>query len=296
MAYDNFYSDLEKEKARKIELEKNSKKKKLFEFFIGGELGETTFQFDTPAAHSILTWENMQSKSLVSEIKMNITNKFNIFYEYENSKYSRGTGSDDDIQNNYGVYSIGKRNAFGSGSSNKIGIGYEFLNFGKWHIESQIGYIRKKFNLKMGDQYSDYNIGYFEGVGQITDSAFSGTFLGLKFINRPDLDNQFALTLEYYQPKYKGTQYWPHRNLSWGLSGNPEDGNGYGVKIENEFRIHKSIWLRFYGKFQYMRVSRLIEEGYNDQLYISPSPSVPAVTGGHAKFSQYSLGLGILFK
>jgi len=270
------------------------------------------FSFDTPAGHSILKWREMEGYSVGSEIKYKVLDlqsqkgwlKGNdLFFSYTYSNL-RGEGTDDDISNyskNSSLSAFSVQKAKGSVNDFRFGSNFDFEKFENFTPSLRLGAFYKKLKFDMRDG-NFVGVDYLNkiavntkinGLGQRTESEFSGLTIGGKISNKNN-DSENALIVDLYPAvSYVGKQYWPQRDpedRNWKLS-DAQPGFGFKVAFEHYFKALDQNF-KIFSSYESIRVNKLNEKG---DYYSVKGGSEDSEAKGNAKFNSFMLGLGIYF-
>ena len=286
----------------------DSQDNKRLTYGIFSSFQKSNFSFDTPYAHSILKWRDMEGYSVGGEVNYKITDKpsadnlikgSDAFFSYAYSRV-RGEGTDDDIQNsdlNFTGYSIHK--VFGNSNDFRFGVNLDLLKNNNFTSSFRIGGFHKKLNLDMSSGYyfyADFAEGTAEfgkplGLTQRTRSKFSGIILGGK-ISHKTADTENVLILDIYPSvSYKGKQFWPNRYMQqqhWILRGH-DRGFGFKVGFEHYFKINNQN-LKMFSSYESIKIKRLREYEYDLSVI---GGTEDALVKGRAKFDAFNMGIGI---
>jgi hypothetical protein len=292
----------------------DSQDNKRLTYGIFSSFQKSNFSFDTPDFHSILKWRDMEGYSVGSEINYKITdNPDNLikgsdaFFSYAYSRV-RGEGTDDDISNANGDYSVASysvQKVFGNSNDYRFGVNLDLLKINNFTSSFRIGGFHKKLNLDMtsGFYFFSDEAGKFLGVTQRTRSKFSGVILGGKISHKtPDTENVLILDI-YPSVSYKGKQFWPNRYMQqqhWILRGH-DRGFGFKVGFEHYFKINNQN-LKMFSSYESIKIKRLREYRYDrigdayDLEHVSViGGTADAFVKGRAKFDAFNMGIGINF-
>ncbi len=284
--------------------------KKNFSIGIRGELSKSNFSFDTPAGHSILKWQDMSGKGLGLDLGYKFDDKFDVFFSHSVST-SKGNGTDDDISNLGGAYSV--QSATGRVSDTKIGLNIKAYEKNSLSLSPRVGYFYKNARLKMNDgKVIDIskgesckigtNCGILEisGLGQRTDSKFQGAFIGVKLDKKSSEDAINTLIFDFYpMTSYRGKQYWPQRepqDQNWSLSSvsDKDAGSNYGffVQAEHKFKLDEKFWMKIYANYENIKISKLSERG---SYYYVVGGGPYSTVKGNANWESFAAGIGLIF-
>ncbi len=274
------------------------------EFSIGfySSFQNSDFSFDTPAAHSILKWREMKGYNIGTELKYQIfnsqeeylINKSNIFLNYSYSEL-KGEGTDDDISNYGGGYSISK--AEGNINDVRLIADIESIDFSGFAPAIRLGGFYKRVNFDMRGGYFLYAndkgalIGEFlDDLTARTSSEFSGATVGGKITHKTDSSENILLFDFYPSVKYHGNQNWPLRELRWKLS-SASPGIGFKIGLEHYFKVSNQAF-KLFSSFESIKIKKLkeFEPGYS---VIGGSKN--SAVNGNASFNAFNIGAGIYF-
>jgi len=246
---------------------------------IRGELSKSNFSFDTPAGHSILKWQDMSGKGLGLDLGYKFDDKIDVFFSHSVST-SKGNGTDDDISNLGGGYSV--QSATGRVSDTKIGLNFKVYEKNSLSLSPRVGYFYKNARLKMNDgTFLDAGNGScvvdqpcgissqskIYGLAQRTDSKFKGSFIGVKLDKKSSEDAVNTLIFDFYpMVSYRGKQYWPQREpqvQNWSLSSasgkDARKNYGFFVQAEHKFKLDEKFWMKIYANYENIKISKLSE-------------------------------------
>ena len=275
---------------------------KEFSFGLHSSFQNADFSFDTPGAHSILKWREMKGYNIGTELKYQIfdtqgeylINKSNIFLNYSYSKL-KGDGTDDDISNYFGVYSV--HEAEGNIHDARAIVDIESADFNGFAPAIRLGGFYKRVNFDMSHGYFLYatNSGAFIGefpdvLTQRTSSVFSGATVGGKITHKTDSSENILLFDFYPSVKYQGNQHWPLRELHWKLS-SASPGMGFKIGLEHYFKISNQAF-KLFSSFESIKINKLKEFGPE---YSIIGGSKDSAVNGNASFNAFNIGAGIYF-
>jgi len=279
---------------------------KKFSYGINSSYQKSNFSFDTPAAHSILKWQEMNGYSIGTELKYKVfdtNNDYNtikgsdVFFSYDYSKLS-GSGTDDDITNAKSFAAFSVQKAKGNSHDIRVGTNLDFKEYNNITPSIRFGGFYKKLKFDMNDGkilLVDFDqalagLGKLSGLGQRTNSVFTGVTIGGKISHKLE-GNENVLIVDFYPAvQYTGNQHWPHRNLHWKLK-SATPGMGLKVALEHHFKVSEQN-LKIFSSYEYIKINKLNESGTN---YSVKGGSSDSSVNGEALFNSLNMGIGLYF-
>ena len=266
-------------------------------FAINRNFAKQDFSYNTPNANSILRFSDMKSNGIGGsyQIKINQNQTFGIDATY--SSVMQGFGSDDDITNKAGTFSV----------HDIRGSMFDLNTFAKFNINQYLqygfGYSFKQYNLQM---YNMYQFGvddnflnpYFKAVTdgtnfQRTNARMQTVYTSLDF--NPNENTLFYLQLHTGQ--YRGYNDW--QTYQWTLNSKsnassffkPQNGYGFVAGFKGKFKATSYFDIEYFAKYDSFVFKDLVENdlGY-DGNYILQSNYKSQVL-----FSRMMMGVGLLF-
>ncbi len=295
----------DKNLSQKSNLQKFSdKKNKAGAVTLGLRLGFTKdkFVFDTPAAHSILSWRDMQGGFFGLDLGVKATKNIDLAFEFTRSK-TKGEGTDDDIQNDGGAYS--KQKARGNVKDYSLVANFDVYKTQSFKFSPRIGYFYKVADLNMYNGTTDYDgvAGTVDkALNQHTTSKFYGPKVGFKFEKSFSANSRDVLIFDYYPlVQYSGRQFWPQREEEakhWRLksingSGSFARNRGLMTRIEHIIGVNQALATKLYASYEYISVTKLAEIESDGQIFSSRRGN--AEVNGYAKWHSFSAGIGFEF-
>ena len=296
------------------EKEKSSDKAKItsqkkFSYGINSSYQKSNFSFDTPAAHSILKWQEMNGYSIGTELKYKVfdtNNDYNAikgsdaFFSYEYSKLS-GSGTDDDITNakSLAVFSVQK--AKGNSHDIRVGTNLDFKEYNNITPSIRFGGFYKKLKFDMNDGKflaADFKRGRaglvkISGLGQRTNSVFTGVTIGGKISHKSEGSENVLIVDFYPAVQYTGNQHWPQRepeSQHWKLK-SATPGMGLKVALEHHFKVSEQN-LKIFSSYESIKINKLNESGTN---YSVKGGSSDSSVNGETLFNSLNMGIGLYF-
>lgn len=302
-------------------------KNKSFSIGVRSEISKSDFSFDTPAANSILKWENMRGRGIGIDLGYKINDTVEAFGNYTYST-SKGKGTDDDITNSqeYGpilgissqnefyyfpltAYSIHKAKA--RSADTRLGLNIKLYNNNFTKVSGRFGYFNKNLIQKMNNGKQLASIFYhnssstyailgqtqsLSGLSAKTNSNFSGAIVGFKIDKSFNNNSINSLIFDFYPSvSYKGNQFWPQRDSEsqrWSLKNANSKNYGLFVQASHEFKIDDNLWFKLYANYENIQISKLKEKG--NSLSVKGGDIESAVKG-NTKYENIVAGIGLTF-
>ncbi len=263
------------------------------------------YEFNTPGANSILTYDKMSNPQVFLDAKYKfftgrgLDHAF-IFAEGSFGQTNKGEVRDDDIRNSYGAMSYHKLSANNNHKHIGVGLALDLSNYSdsfKNHILSfDIGYFDRFISTRSapGASYYAYVPSNFAGGiyqtsdDQISRATFRGLSLGTKIEKIIDEDSSISLKFNALYLQYKSQNYWRNRDMNWSMdSGKNQGATGFSIKPEYTTNLTNHVDLNIFGYYEVIKVKNLIEHqaGYTDA----------SGNGSYATVKTSGLGLGLKF-
>ena len=272
----------------------NIRNKKLFDASVGIIYQYGYFNFTTPAAGSILSWSDTSNIGFNGAFTLNITDRLWARLDGDMSWLFAGTGTDDDITNQYGIFS--KQKAIGYGGEVKAVLGYDILRFNKIDISLYGGLYSRNMRYAMGSGYL-ISTNQAVGVGQFTINTtedqistphFIGGVFGTQFTHYGDgiITTLFA---EGYITKFSLEGNWVARQHLWNMS-STTFAYGFGIGGSTDIELGYNIWIKPSAKFQMLMLSEVTNENGTQ------NPVYSYVGSGSVNFMMATVGLALSWK
>jgi len=285
--------------------------KSKLEVGVGFAKETSMYEFDTPSAHSILTYDKMKNNQYFIDAKFKYftsqNNEFNNIFLYINGNFGNtmsGEVRDDDVRNGSRVMSY--HNLSANNNEQRMGIGYAFdlgkiyPNFNNHIFSLNVGYFKKYIStgsLNGWIAYPDNDVSSYTSSNrdQISRSIFEGVAIGAKIEKIIDKDSSISFALNGLITQYGSSNYWKERDIDWSMrQGGSRKLNGFDAKIEYLTNISNKLDFLIFSYYQEIKSQKLNEYSY-DEVDTQPSWVPTEWTNNYAKTQSYGVGFGLKF-
>ena len=219
-----------------------------------------------------------------------------VFFSYEFSKLS-GSGTDDDITNgDESLMAFSVQKAKGNSHDIRVGTNLDLGEYNNITPSIRFGgfYKKLKFDMNGGKSLQHYDsnptLTEFSGLGQRTNSVFTGTIIGGQISHKSEGSENVLIVDFYPAVQYTGNQHWPHRNLHWKLK-SATPGMGLKVALEHHFKVSEQN-LKIFSSYESIKINKLNESGPN---YSVKGGSSDSSVNGETLFNSLNMGIGLYF-
>lgn len=277
--------------------------KRNFEFGLGGGLENSSYEFRTPGASSVLSYDRMKNKQLHLDSKYKFFDKnsngidnFNIYFDASMGGTTSGEVRDDDVRNVSGDFAgMSYHNLKAKNRQFTIGFGRAFQISDNKILDFHIGYFNKLINARSHGNFSYlYNVfgsgvsGFEPGLNgdQISKGTFQGISIGSTLEKIIDNESSIKLTGNILITRFSSTNYWVQRNLPWSMnSSGGISPNGFELKAEYISAINKYASMSIFAYYQAIKAKDMKESQEGQTFRDYP---------GYARIE--SLGLGVAYR